>query len=106
MSRLTQKQIEKMFYECCEDAGIPTTKSRRKSKTKYRTGCFHVGGAYGKMCIEYELVCGGISSVSGYLNARDMYNWLANFDPKRSYKEYRAYEKRVCLTKEQRLKRR
>jgi len=92
--RLSQKAVTDMFYDMCKSANVPTDRSRRGSKTKFRTGCLQMGGAYGRIRVEYEYPqSGAINSLSGYLNAREMYMWLGNFNPRAVYRSFRKRDK-------------
>jgi hypothetical protein len=105
--RLSQKQVEDDFYAECKAAGVPTYKSEKGNlggKTLKR-GFFIMQGAHGGIQLQYHYKCGGVSSVSsGYVGAREMALWLANFDPASSYRYYRKREVEICKSKKTREK--
>ena len=96
--RLSQKQVEEDFYAECKAAGVPTYKSEKAHLGKtLKHGFFHMQGAYGGIQLQFHYKCGGVSSVSsGYVGAREMNTWLANFDPVSAYKHYRKKEIEFC----------
>lgn len=103
--RLSQKQVEEDFYAECKAAGVPTYKSEKANLGKLKKGFFHIQGAYGGIQLQYHYKCGGVSSISsGYVGAREMYLWLANFDPVSSYRYYRKREIEICKSKKIREK--
>lgn len=103
-SRLSQKQVEDDFYQMCKAAGVPCWLTEKKKPNSKRRGFFQMGGAYGKIRVEYSYKCGGISDLSGYRNARDMDLWLSNFNPKSAYREYQKRDKANCESQERRRK--
>ena len=104
--RLSQKQVEEDFYAECKAAGVPTYKSEKAHLGKtLKHGFFHMQGAYGGIQLQFHYKCGGVSSVSsGYVGAREMNTWLANFDPVSAYKHYHKKEIEVCKSKKIREK--
>jgi hypothetical protein len=105
--RLSQKQVEEEFYAECKAAGVPTYKSEKVNfgKKNLKRGFFIMQGAYGGIKLQFQYKCGGVSSVSsGYVGAREMALWLANFDPVASYKSYHKREIEFCKSKQIREK--
>ena len=96
--RLSQKQVTEDFYSDCKAAGVPTYKSEKGNLGKtLKRGFFMIEGAYGGIKLVYQYKCGGVSSVSsGYVGARELNTWLANFDPVSAYKHYRKKEIEIC----------
>lgn len=98
VTRLSQKAVEDMFYDDCINAGVPCTR-----KHTAKQGYLHMQYSYGGMQVQYNYQCGGSSNItSGFIGARDMYNQLKYFNPKTTYKEYRARDIRMCKSKKER----
>lgn len=95
-SRLSQKQVEEMFYEQCRYAKVPAKAGKKMKGGGYSRGFFSVGYAYGMMRIEWIAKCGGMMDVSGYRGAREMYTWLQNFNYRGQYRYYRKWENGFC----------
>jgi hypothetical protein len=95
-TRLSQKQVGDRFLETCKGLGIPTDAKYNKKTERYNHGFFTVGGAYGRMRIEWVMKCGGSRDLSGYLNAREMYLWLQNFHYLVEWKKQKKEDTRIC----------
>lgn len=93
MARLSQKQVKETIYAMLNEAGVPTDLTKKKNSKR---GYFYVGGEFGKINLQYVYADGSQKRISHDLTAREMWNWLDDFDPKDEFKRLAEYDK-YCL---------
>jgi len=86
MARLSQKMVEAWFKETCRNQKIPLYEDRNNDNSKYRTGALRMSGAYGRIQVQFVYPKStGVIDLSGYLNAREMSDYLRYTDLKAAY---------------------
>jgi len=100
MARISQKQVENWFYDMCRDMKIPLIKDRG-SNYKYRTGALMMGYTNGRMVVQFvHPKSSSRSDFSGYLTAREMYDWMSSDRIKGMYTRQQKFS-RECLKRDE-----
>lgn len=92
MARLSQKQVKETIYTMLNQAGVPTDRTKKKNSKR---GYFYVGGEYGLMNIQYVYAAGANKRITHNLTAREMWDWLDDFNPKKEFKRLAEEDKRL-----------